>query len=133
MKIIGYYFAKLVLKLHGKNSDYHQEVSLWALICFKLIYICLIIIFPIYYKISEIFDLSFLNSKKEIFFCVLPIIIVDYFYFFWDGRWKKKYEEVKQWNPKRRKIHRNNLILIVSIITIGSIIFQYYTIPFGRW
>lgn len=132
MKIIGYYFAKWVMNRHGDKSDYHQEVALWSLICLKNLYIAIFIIIPVIH-LFNIDGLEYWSSKEKSLLYGIPLFLIDYFYFFWNGRWEKIYEEVKQWNSKRRKFHRNNLILVISITAIISTIYQYYNFSFGRW
>lgn len=133
MKILNYYIISFILKLHKNNPSDIKETAIWGILFFENAYLILIVGFPLV-DIMEVEQYLRGWTDREIStLLVIPLIIFDLFYFFWDERWLKLFEKVKEWPVKKRKKQRNILIGLLLILTVLSIVYQYYNFSFGRW
>lgn len=133
MKILNYFLVKYIHRLHINKSIDNKENALWGAIVLIDSYLILFLINPLIDLIFGLGVFGSITNREKAIILTIPLIIFNLFYFFWDTRWLKLYEEVKEW-PKEKIIKQRNILIgLLLILTILSIIYQYYNFSFGRW
>lgn len=133
MRILTYFIALYIETFFKGKRDSDKDTGVWGVLTILNVYIYIFIFLPLVdiFKLKQYFELI-VNFELIIFFAI-AIYVIELFYFFWDTRWLKLYEEVKEW-PKQKIIKQRNILLTLFIvITSLSIIYQYYNFSFGRW
>lgn len=133
MKIINYYITKLILSLDPNKEVEKQESSIWATLTLFNCYVGYFFLMPLCHIAFGDKIFNSISGKELGLYLLAPLFIFDLFYFFWDTRWLKLYNEVTEWPKDKITNQRNFLIGIFLSLTILSIIYKYYNFSFGRW
>jgi len=136
MKILNFFFVKLVIRLHKNKSTDNKETALWGILALFDGFIALFILYPLMHLFNDlgIFkEFSLWSSREQATALVIPLFIQNLFYFFWDTRWLKLYREVQEWPITKIERQRNICLAVFIGLTVLSIIYSYFNFSFGRW
>jgi len=133
MKYICYFVVKSVYTLYPISWYKHLVQGIWGVLGIINIYLILFVFIPVIDIVSPKLEDYVLSNKYNSLWVIVPLILLQSIYFFWDDRYEKIYKEISELPATQRKKGLNKLLMFFIIYTLISITYMYLNFSFGRW
>lgn len=133
MKYFIYIVVKIVRLINPESWKKYEANTIWWVLAIVNIYLILFLLLPVMYVLGpDLWDFIRINKYNGIWI-ILPLLIVQSLIFFWDDRYERIYNEMDGLPApvKKKKLYYFTTGFV--LLTVSSVIFMYFFVPFGRW
>lgn len=133
MKFFCFLIMKCIYTLYPESWYKHIDYGIWGILGFVNIYLVVFVFLPILEILGSDVIQFFEEEKYNALWIAIPLFLLEAVYFFWDDRYERIYNEMEALpaSVKKKKLYHFTIGFV--LLTVSSVIFMYFFVPFGRW